>query len=809
MFRCSIDLKSHAVSRIATEISLAYTPYSQLPPDWIDPDVVKALKKLLACVLQICTWPARERPDTSEGDVRKEVMELLKKYQTNPTLIRVPVRKYLQWASEHAGRTPFTSQCDSIASLAEAYRRRTTRGGRAIQPDEMPDHVAPTVLSALKSLSLCTPGAHNLEQESRRSPCHYTREIPSLAGEVPDSEIGAPSQKIRKNADPLIPHFCENLDRENSTRIRLKYSHKAGFEFSPDSDALRTVISPNRGVSLSEVLKRYDLSTKDKIALAQMISYSFWILYLPESPRHAWTSNNIWFMQQEDATGQAKTDLPLEMYVSYDPEDKGPDLPDIVAGLLVSHRLPDILAIALLLIEIGLGQPLDVKKTGDQNSQINAHHNLATQGIEQLKSTTWKDISPRSNVKKRFQESVQNCLSYRHLIHSESSKRKKLLYNKLVKPLEELTESIFRHGPTDSGYLKCRVEKNVLQPTSEFEQRSRSSGFRSAKPIRAKFWLEDFKKISIRPHVLRKKNASAREPRPIRIAILDTGLERSIPFFCETRRSTQIKHWKDFTSGEEEPSDNHGHGTLMARLVMETAPLADVYIARVAESTAKLDDSKPHIAQAIRWAAEKEVDIISMSFGFAKDDEDIAAAIEEVNRNHKVIFMASAGNSGKFQNEFFPARHKSVISMNATSCTGEFLASNPVPGDSDHHCVFGTFGEIPEHISKDLGHHLNNEVLQPGSSVATAFAAGMVATLFTYAALSQFTEMLDDRPNLVDPERWQRLKTVSATTKMLKKMSPRSSTSESNYFVNPVWYWGGGKSDVDIFIALHDCGINQ
>ena len=84
------------------------------------------------------------------------------------------------------------------------------------------------------------------------------------------------------------------------------------------------------------------------------------------------------------------------------------------------------------------------------------------------------------------------------------------------------------------------------------------------------------------------------------------------------------------------------------------------------------------VGQAILWAGQTgKADIISMSFGLPRDDQGIREAIETVQKERKedIIFLASAGNSST-DDESFPARHPSVISVYATDCHGSFLKSN-------------------------------------------------------------------------------------------------------------------------------------
>lgn len=70
----------------------------------------------------------------------------------------------------------------------------------------------------------------------------------------------------------------------------------------------------------------------------------------------------------------------------------------------------------------------------------------------------------------------------------------------------------------------------------------------------------------------------------IRIAIIDTGIDRENDILIETAlESGSIKDCRDFTGNEEDCQDSHGHGTHIARLMLNMAPEAELYIAKVSD----------------------------------------------------------------------------------------------------------------------------------------------------------------------------------------------------------------------------------
>ena len=71
------------------------------------------------------------------------------------------------------------------------------------------------------------------------------------------------------------------------------------------------------------------------------------------------------------------------------------------------------------------------------------------------------------------------------------------------------------------------------------------------------------------------------------------------------------------------------------------------------------------------------IDIISMSFGVDKIDDNISKCIEELTEQG-VICIAAAGNDGAYQEHIkFPASDKNVISVGARQATGQLSSFNP------------------------------------------------------------------------------------------------------------------------------------
>ncbi|RSM08858.1 hypothetical protein CDV31_007997 [Fusarium ambrosium] len=218
----------------------------------------------------------------------------------------------------------------------------------------------------------------------------------------------------------------------------------------------------------------------------------------------------------------------------------------------------------------------------------------------------------------------------------------------------------------------------------------------------------------------REKIERIKGKRAIKVAVLDTGVDKTETHFRGVRggRGTSIKETQSFIEGT--PHDKNGHGTQVAALVVAVAPHVDLYIAKVSET--KEGRGVDQWVKAINWAMELKVDIINIS-ARAPDKKEIRKPIEDAERQG-IIILAAASNDGANLPRAFPARMDRVLAIHATDGHGNPSGFNPSPLDRDVN--FSTLGaHIPSPL---LG---APRFLDAGTSFSTAIAAGMAANILT------------------------------------------------------------------------------
>lgn len=241
------------------------------------------------------------------------------------------------------------------------------------------------------------------------------------------------------------------------------------------------------------------------------------------------------------------------------------------------------------------------------------------------------------------------------------------------------------------------------------------------------------------------------DPKRVRIAILDTGFRQGNDYQLEAAvEAGRVVLQKDFTSNSEDCDDYHGHGTHVARLVLQFAPEAEIYIAKVSKSQSlehtKIDQlaqvrggvvSSPqlqqvmgtdeHLEQALKWAGEN-ADIINLSFGLgprcppAKDGPSLAGLLDVLIDKKKLIF-AAASNSGANGSRSWPGSHNGIFCIHATDEQSKSLEMNPIAGPQDN---FATLGD------KIHSQWAGEDVCISGTSFATPMAAAIAANVVEY-----------------------------------------------------------------------------
>lgn len=218
----------------------------------------------------------------------------------------------------------------------------------------------------------------------------------------------------------------------------------------------------------------------------------------------------------------------------------------------------------------------------------------------------------------------------------------------------------------------------------------------------------------------------SRKLKRIKVAVLDSGLDydEDIPYVER----------EDFLGAEElHPlfQDLTGHGTSVASLICASknddsitgiAANVDLYAARILDENNEAPVSR--VIEAVKWAMEKKVNIIHMSFG----TKEYSPALHEIIRqayNRNILIIASAGNDGTAAEDEstveYPAAFENVIAVGATNTENrktEISSSGAeldIVAPGEQILTAGAFGGI---------------AVEEGTSMAAAQVTGIAAVLW-------------------------------------------------------------------------------
>ena len=167
--------------------------------------------------------------------------------------------------------------------------------------------------------------------------------------------------------------------------------------------------------------------------------------------------------------------------------------------------------------------------------------------------------------------------------------------------------------------------------------------------------------------VFRRTFSDASQLPQITVAVVDTGVDLTHPFL---QGRIADGGW-DFVNDDDDPQDDHFHGTHCAGIVRDATP-DNVKILPIKSLNAQGTGSGLIFCAGIVYACESGADIVSMSFGGTSprcndDLYDVMMLIYQEGvdsaTEHGVTLFAAAGNNSADASCTFPAAIREVISV--------------------------------------------------------------------------------------------------------------------------------------------------
>ncbi|KAH8599217.1 hypothetical protein B0O99DRAFT_591086 [Bisporella sp. PMI_857] len=520
----------------------------------------------------------------------------------------------------------------------------------------------------------------------------------------------------------------------------------------------------------------------DRAELCLTLALSFLHLSHDEWRRVKWSIDTIFFLSDPSTDAILEKGMP---YLSWRIKTRKEQE---VEDCLVCD--PNLLDFAKLLMEIYLWERIPNPLSGLRR---------------ELQSKIWRDVNNPKIVEPfmhHFRAAIEACIGAEGKEAAQNDTQLRVfVLQRIVRHLEAYahmyrnpSSDLHNHNsqlilqPVDSG---CDVDIVHYDSSVLLENASDENAARAAKEFQS--LMEEFTRTHIQ---------SLRDEKPlkipshwkskIKIAVIDSGVKKSDPRIRGAFRKGQIQDCRNFlppgAGGWVDPKtydDDLGHGTHIVCLLLEMAPEAELYVAKVSTGPYIMKSRLYCVEEAINYAAnEWNVDIITLSLALQDEHNGIENAIKQAlnpsrQGNTKKIIFAAAGNNGGNAPTAWPASRHGVIAIYASN--GQGVRANFNPPHHNDKPVFATLGvDIGLHWFPSPG--MKKRVYVSGTSYATPIAAAIAANVLEHARC-KLNLTLDQRKNLCSGDR------------MMKVFEQMVMSSEpSNRYIQPWTFWKSGNT---------------
>lgn len=196
----------------------------------------------------------------------------------------------------------------------------------------------------------------------------------------------------------------------------------------------------------------------------------------------------------------------------------------------------------------------------------------------------------------------------------------------------------------------------------------------------------------------------------VKVAILDSGIAQA----------EGIQKRYDAVNQINQTNDTFNHGTKVFNAIKSSAPTEqhiEYYDIQVLNEEGL--GSVESVCRGINQAIEYDVDIITMSLGFNKDDGALRECVERA-LGENILVVAASGDTLSTDTDY-PAKYEGVISVAAID-EDEVLFSFSSTGKIDY---------VALGVGVETVNNLGEKVVESGSSIATGYFTGILMSYFT------------------------------------------------------------------------------
>ncbi|KAI0439346.1 hypothetical protein F4803DRAFT_531394 [Xylaria telfairii] len=557
--------------------------------------------------------------------------------------------------------------------------------------------------------------------------------------------------------------FCALIRRRGRGRLVLNAASDGlvyeRAELNPEQ-LKRMFLLKASSISLATVLEKRKLhgDVQLKLLLSYLLAKAVWQFYDSDWMASKWSKERIHFMRERLSVSSELQEVIVLVHKPYFATEL-PPLSARATGVSqreysteqefmkrfpsATHPHPKILALGIMLLEIELGEGIELHQLEDsledENPIDNDDHFTASRTIL---SPMWE----RRNIYQAVKEIIEICLKpdIGKLGIEEVSARDNL-YTYIVAPLGQLFRQAWSYdrdpesfspkpvafketefptdnpkpfhldpyatddpSPAQTPNLKptMRSSSASIEPqTNIYPSRSRLGAGEEIhcmeygellgdKEVENTIddrrrntdkWFSNFQSLLITHRLLGRDHEER-----IKVAILDSGIDMQHPDFSDEDRD-RIKKIVTFISSDV-GIDTTGHGTHVAATILRLTKNVDLYIGKITNTSSV--SQREAIVDALKFSRTQwGVHMITLSFGFdsVRSPDTMGEEIRQCLHDGIMIF-ASASNDGGEGSRTYPAKYSGVVCAHSTTWQGSKAERNP--GLEDGH----NFSFVGEHV---------------------------------------------------------------------------------------------------------------
>ncbi|KAK8103237.1 hypothetical protein PG984_016383 [Apiospora sp. TS-2023a] len=560
-----------------------------------------------------------------------------------------------------------------------------------------------------------------------------------------ETSSGTEGEEIRPESDNPFYQYISAQAEEGL--MMMKFIVKGGSLYYEESlEAPICWVFDQPSISLGQLLESLSQSTsefteKRKEVLSWLLVKSVWQYYSSPWMQEPWNKERVHFLLERrqndeghEVAGIFVNEPLLSVSIARSSCQETIKPKPGVRFLKPLHRIPKLLALGVMLMEIQLEHPIETFYSKPEWAK-HCPHGKKNQNTD---FKICKDLIDKerffadNEISDPLEALIMNCIlpsdSFKPPQARDEDGERHALYlliNRLEVYLSKRKPDNVKPLSMTDNLLSASVQPPIAAPSPLLIPSlpvPRGNTTTTPRPGRTMAQITNststkdwFKRMASVNYILDANPGDVFDK--VKIAVLDTGVDPNDVV------SVYINGYKDFVSGNDNiKCDNTGHGTTSVNIIYDMCASAEVYVLRIFETDVADESTQGLAVQALDWCIKEQMDVVCMACGFADSTQSLFDKIHEASG--KMLILAAPTNESNAGEIAYPARYDDAV-MCIFSTDGAVTKSqrlNPSNGLGKHN--FAILGEDIMTMSGEV---------RSGTSFSTAIAAGLVGRLLEFS----------------------------------------------------------------------------